>query len=79
MLLSTHDVVMILFCVKCSGHVYYYVRKLGGKGGGERGKGGGNFFRAGEQFECLEVGEKFEGLVGGWGEGWGITSHEKSH
>ena len=34
------------------------------------------------QFECLEVGEKFEGLVGGVGKGGGgggITSHEKSH
>ena len=36
MLLSTHDVVMILFCVKCSGHVYYYVRKVGGGGGKRR-------------------------------------------
>ena len=33
--------------------------------GRERGKGGGDFFRAGEQFECLEVGEECEGLVGG--------------
>ena len=54
MLLSTHDVVMILFCVKCSGHVYYYVAKLGGGGGG-KGEKEEEFFRAGEQFECLEV------------------------
>ena len=66
MLLSTHDVVTILFCVKCSGHVYYYVRKLGGGREG-KGKWRREFFRAGEQFECLEVGEECEGLIGGGG------------
>ena len=55
-MLSTHDVVSNLFCVKCSGHVYYYVRKLGGGGGGG-GKRRRKLFRAG-------VGKKFEGLVG---------------
>ena len=45
--------------MKCSGHVYYYVRKLGGEGGG-KGEKRREFFRAGEQFECLEVGEKFD-------------------
>ena len=43
MLLSTHDVVMILFCVKCFGHEYYYVTKLEGGGGGKGEKEEGIF------------------------------------
>ena len=43
MLLSTHDVETNLFCVKCSGHVYYCVRKLGGGGGGKGEKEEGIF------------------------------------
>ena len=41
-----------------------------GRGRAEiKGKRRRKSFRAGEQFECLEVGERFEGLVGG--DGWG--------
>ena len=50
--------------------MYYYVRKLGGGREG-KGKWRREFFRAGEQFECLEVGKECEGLVEGGGGGGG--------
>ena len=45
-------------------------KSLEGEGEGKEKRRRG-FFRAGEQFECLEVGEECEGLGGGGGGGGG--------